>query len=82
MCAWHGLDVTGRPPLEDDMSIAMERVRVKKAELYWDKIPEQVRPGSGQGRQAQLAGGAQSTSNTTCRNDASGSGQEKRTQAF
>jgi hypothetical protein len=30
----HGLDMMGRTPLEDDQSIAMERVRGKKEELY------------------------------------------------
>jgi hypothetical protein len=77
----------GRTPLEDDKSIAMERVRGKKEELYWDKIPEKVR------RQAvdkavmvQLASDAESSesaSNTTHRNDdAGGSEDKKRTQAF
>ena len=65
------------------MLIAMERVRGKKAELYWDKIPEQARHQAvDKAVKAQLAGGAESTSNTTYRNDASGSGQKKRTQAF
>ena len=85
MTQTHGLDVLGRTPLKDDKSIAMERVRGKKEELYWDKIPEKVR------RQvvdkavnAQLASGVESSesaSNTTHRNDASGSGQRKRTRA-
>ena len=80
----HGLDTTGRTPLEDDKSIVMERVRGKKEELYWDKIPEKVR------RQvvdkavtAQLASGAEaseSAPNTTHSDDASRSGQEKRTR--
>ena len=82
----HGLGTMGRTPLEDDKSIAMERVRSKKEVLYWDKIPEMVRRQAvDKAIKAQLVSGAESSesvSNTTYRNNASGSGQEKRTRAF
>ena len=75
----HGLDTTGRTPLEDDKSIVMERVRGKKEELYWDKIPEKVR------RQvvdkavtAQLASGAEAPESAP-QYDAQRRRQQKRT---
>ena len=82
----HELDVTGRTPLEDDKSITMERVRGKKEELHWDKIPEKVRRQAvDKAVGAQLAIGAESSEslpNTTHRNNASGSGYKKRIRSF
>ena len=83
----HGLDATGRTPLEDDKSIAMERARGQKEEQQWDKIPKKARLQAVDKAvlMAQLASGVESsefTSNTTNRYDSSGSGQKKRTRAF
>jgi hypothetical protein len=84
----HRLDVTGRTPLEDDTSIAMERVQGETEELYWDEIPENVRRhAADRAVKAQLCSGAESSesaSNNTHRNDVngSGSGEKKRTRAF
>ena len=39
----HGLDTTGRTPVQNDSSIVMGRIQGKKEELYWEKIPEKVR---------------------------------------
>ena len=67
----HWLDMTGRTPLEDDRSIAMERVPIKKEGLRWGKIPEKVRRQAvDKVVKAQLASGAkasESASNTTYR---------------
>ncbi|KAG8218936.1 hypothetical protein J3R82DRAFT_4644 [Butyriboletus roseoflavus] len=71
----HGLDATGRTPVQDDKPIAMERIQGKKEELYWEKVPEKVR------RQAvnkviktQLAPGTESSASPTT------NGQQKRTR--
>jgi len=80
----HGLDATGRTPLQDDKPIAVERVRGKKEELYWEKVPEKVRRQAVdkviQARLASTAGSSESPSDTVHYSGASGSGLRKRTR--
>ncbi|KAI9574372.1 hypothetical protein HD554DRAFT_2165873 [Boletus coccyginus] len=77
----HGLDATGRTPLQDDKPITTEKVQGKKEELYWKKVPEKVRRQAVdkviQAQLASTAGSSDSPSDTVHHSGASGSGLKR-----
>ncbi|KAG6373737.1 hypothetical protein JVT61DRAFT_5877 [Boletus reticuloceps] len=73
----HGLDATGRTPLNGDKPIAMEIVQGKKEDVYWEKVPEKVRRQAvDRVVQSQLA----NDSEVERCNETSGSRRKKRTR--